>query len=129
VPDAACEVAFEAADGFAVGFAFGAFAFDIGAGFGVAAGAGDCDAVDGGVDLSVAAAVEAVAVGLAGADWDRCDAAGAGELGVASEAVGAGDLADQLARGQRAEARLGERLRRDLGDELGDLCLERVDRA
>jgi hypothetical protein len=60
----------------------------------VAARAGDGDAVDGGVDLAVAAAVEAVAVGLAGADRDRCDAAGAGELGVGGEALGAGDLAD-----------------------------------
>ena len=65
VPDAAGEVAFEAADGFAVGLAFCAFAGDVGAGFGVAACAGDGDAVDGGVDLAVAAAVEAVAVGVA----------------------------------------------------------------
>jgi hypothetical protein len=94
VPDPACEVAFEAADCFAVGHAFGSFAGDVGAGLGVAARAGDGDAVDGGVDLAVAAAVEAVAVGLAGADRDRCDAAGAGELGVGGEALGAGDLAD-----------------------------------
>jgi hypothetical protein len=57
VPDAAGEVAFEAAEGFAVGLAFGAFAFEVGLGFGVAARAGDRDAVDGGVDLAVAAAV------------------------------------------------------------------------
>ena len=65
VPDAACEVALEAADGFAVGLAFGGLAGEVGLGFGVAAGAGDGDAVDRGVDLAVAAAVEAVAVGLA----------------------------------------------------------------
>jgi hypothetical protein len=98
-------VAFEAADGVAVGLAFCAFAFDVGAGFWVAAGAGNGDAVDGGVDLSVAAAVEAVAVGLAGADRDRCDAAGPSQLRVAGEALGAGDLADQLGGGQRTEAR------------------------
>ena len=69
------EVALEAADGFLGGLAFGAFAVEVGAGFGVAAGAGDRDAVDGGVDLAVAAAVEAVAVGFAGADWDRGEAA------------------------------------------------------
>ena len=53
VPDAAGEVAFEAADGFFGGLAFGSFAVEVGAGFGVAAGAGDGDAVDGGVDLAV----------------------------------------------------------------------------
>jgi len=65
VPDAAGEVALEATDRVAVGFAFGAFAVDVYAGLGMAAGARDRDAVDGGVDLAVAAAVEAVAVGLA----------------------------------------------------------------
>ena len=77
MPDAAGEVAFEAADCVAVGLAFGAFAVDVGAGFGVAAGARDGDAVDGGVELAVAAAVEAVAVGLAGTDRDWGEAAGA----------------------------------------------------
>src|SRR3954464_12311937 len=99
MPDAAGEGALEAADCFAGGLAFGAFAIEVGAGLGVAAGAGDGDAVDRGVDLAVAAAVEAVAVGVARADRDRCDPAGAGEFGVAGEAVRAGDLADQLARG------------------------------
>ena len=46
------------------GLALGAFAGDVGGGLGVAAGPGDGDAVDGGVELAVAAAVEAVAVGL-----------------------------------------------------------------
>jgi hypothetical protein len=40
----------------------------------------------------------------------------------------AGDLADELGGGQRSEARLVQQLRRDLGDERGDLGLERVDR-
>ena len=100
---------------------------DVVLGLGVAAGAGERDAVNGGVDLAVAAAVEAVAVGLAGADGDRRDAGGACELGVGGEAVGAGDLADELGGGQRPEAGLGEQLRRGLGDEVGDLGLERVD--
>src|SRR4051794_2997619 len=39
----------------------------------------------------------AVAVGLGGLGRDRVDGAGAGELGVGGEALGAGDLADQLA--------------------------------
>src|SRR3954447_8164208 len=108
VPDAAGEVAFEAADGFAGGLVFGSFAVEGGLGFGVAAGGGDGDAVDGGVDLAVAAAVEPVAVGLAGAVRDRRDAGGAGELGLGAEAGDAGDLTDQLRGGQRSEAGLGE---------------------
>jgi hypothetical protein len=96
VPDAAGEVAFEAADRFAVGLAFGGLARHVVAGFGVAAGAGDRDAVNGGVDLAVAAAVEAVPVGAPGADWYRGQAGGASELGVGGEALSAGDLADEL---------------------------------
>src|SRR5512132_2650582 len=92
VPDAAGEVALEAADGFFGALAFGAFAGDVVLGLGVAAQAGDGDAMDRGVDLAVAAAVEAVAVGLAGADGDRRDAGSAGELGVSREPSGAGDL-------------------------------------
>ena len=37
-----------------------------------------------------------MAVGLAGPDGNRSDAGGAGELGVAGEPAGAGDLADEL---------------------------------
>jgi hypothetical protein len=107
-PNLAREVAFEAADGFAVGLACGGLAGDVVAGLGVAAGSGDGDAVNGGVDLAVAAAVEPVAVGLARADWDWCDACRARKLGVGREAFGAGDLADQLRGRERPEARLGE---------------------
>src|SRR3954451_23727756 len=128
MPDAAGEVALEAADCFAGGLAFGAFAVEVGAGLGVAAGASDGDAVDGGVDLAVAAAVEAVAVGLARADRDRRQTGGAREFGVGGEAAGAGDLADELGGGQWPEAGLGEQLRRDLGDQAGDLGLECLDR-
>ena len=65
VPDASGEVALEAAEGFFGAVAFGAFAGDVVLRFGVAAQAGDGDAMDRGVELAVAAAVEAVAVGLA----------------------------------------------------------------
>src|SRR5512133_1699908 len=64
VPDAAGEVALEAPERFAVGLALGAFAGEVVARVGVAAGAGDGDAVDRGVELAVAAAVQAVAVGV-----------------------------------------------------------------
>jgi len=118
VPDPAGEVAFEAAHGFEAGLAFGAFAGQVVLGLGVAAGAGERDAVNRGVELAVAAAVQAVAVGLAGADRDRGDAGGAGELGFGAKAAGAGDLAEQLGRGQGPEAGLGEQLRRGRLDEV-----------
>src|SRR5215211_1487120 len=57
VPEAAGEVALEAADGFFGALALGAFAGDVVLGLGVAAQAGDGDAVDRRVDLAVAAAV------------------------------------------------------------------------
>jgi hypothetical protein len=63
VPDAAGEVALEAADGVALGLAFGLLADDVVLGLGVAAGARDGHAMDRGVDLAVAASVEAVSVG------------------------------------------------------------------
>src|SRR3954468_19056507 len=127
MPDAAGEVALEAADRFAGCLALSLLARDERDGLGVAAGAGDGDAVDGGVDLAVAAAVEAVAVGLARADRDGRETGGAGELGVAGEPGGAGDLTDELGRGQRPEPRLVEQLRRDLANELGELGLERLE--
>ena len=83
VPDAAGEVALEAADRLGRALAFGLLAVEVVAGLGVATGAGNGDSVDGGGELAVAAAVQAVAVGVARADGDRGDAAGAGELGVA----------------------------------------------
>jgi hypothetical protein len=54
-------VAFERAAGFAGGFAFGDFAGEEGLGGGVVSLLNDGDAVERGVELSVAAAVEAVA--------------------------------------------------------------------
>ena len=55
-------MSFEAAEGFAAALAFGLFAFEIGARWWVDAALGDCDAVQGAVELAVAAAVEAVAL-------------------------------------------------------------------
>jgi hypothetical protein len=56
------EVALEAADRFAGGLAFRLATGDVVLGRGVAAGAGDDDAVKGGVDLPVAALVEALSL-------------------------------------------------------------------
>ena len=55
------------------------------------------------------------------------DAGGSGELGVGREALGAGDLADELGGGQRAAAGLGDELRGDLGHQHGDFGLEGLD--
>jgi hypothetical protein len=62
--EAACEVPFEAAEGFLLGLAFGLFARQVGLGGRVIAGAGDGDDMQGAVELAVAAAVEPVAVAL-----------------------------------------------------------------
>jgi hypothetical protein len=62
----------------------------------VTARAGDDHAVQCGVDLAVAAPVESVALRVARAGGDRRDAGGAGELGRCGEALGAGDLADEV---------------------------------
>jgi hypothetical protein len=107
-PDAAGEVSFEAADRFARAFAFAASACDVVAGLGVAAGAGDDDAVKRGVDLTVAALVESLALRVAGAGRDRRHAGRAGELGGCRKALRAGDLADEFGRDERPEAGLVE---------------------
>src|SRR3954447_22580564 len=57
------EVAFEGASCFAWCLAFGGFAREVGAGWRVVACLDDGDAVEGGVELAVAAAVEAVSAG------------------------------------------------------------------
>lgn len=72
--------------------------------------------------------VQAVTVGFARAGRNRGDAAGAGKLGVGGEPLSAGDLADELVSRQRPKTGLGEQLRSDPVDKLGDSCLERVDR-
>ena len=60
--DDADEESFEATDGFAAAFSFGSFAFEVGAGWFVDTGLGYGDSVEGGVELAVAAAVEAVSL-------------------------------------------------------------------
>jgi hypothetical protein len=105
VPDAAGEVAFEAAQRFAGALAFASFALEVGLRLGVAAGAGDGDAVQRRVELAVAAAVEALSAGLARADRDGRDAGRAGELGVGGETGDAGDLADEFGRRSTGRSR------------------------
>ena len=88
VVDFAGDVAFEAADGVAAGFAFAAAARGVGLGAFVAAQADHGDAPEGLVGVAVAAAVEAVADGLPGGGCDGAGAAEGGEAGVAGEALG-----------------------------------------
>jgi len=76
--DGAGELAFEAAEGFAAAFAFGLFAFEVLLRWWVDAALGDGDAVQGAVELAVAAAVEAVALVFAGAGVEGSDAGVAG---------------------------------------------------
>ena len=63
--DAAGDVSFEAAADFAWGLAFGESSGGVGAGFGVAAEPAEGDGVQGAVELTIAAAAESVAGGLA----------------------------------------------------------------
>jgi hypothetical protein len=62
VEDDADEESFEAADGLAPRLALGAFALEVDAGWVVVTSLGDRDPVERGVELAVAAAVEAVAL-------------------------------------------------------------------
>jgi len=83
-------VPFEAADRFFARLAFGLFAGEVGGGVRAVPGFVDGKAVKRAVELSVAAAVEAMAVGVARGGGDRCGAASARELGVGGETVSAG---------------------------------------
>src|SRR4051794_21408782 len=65
-PDAAGEVAFEAAQRLAAALAFGLLAGEVVGGLGVESALGDGEAVERAVELAVAAFVEAVSDGAAG---------------------------------------------------------------
>ena len=134
--DDADEEAFEAADGLASALAFGFLALEVGTCGGVVAGLGDRDPVERGVELAVAAAVEAVSLDPAGAGFERCDAAVPGKLCVAFEAVDRAELGEQLGcRHWPASWELEQRRRRldcaelELAIELFDHLRERPDPA
>src|SRR6476469_4092694 len=92
--------------------------------WGMAAALGDGDAVKGAVELTVAAAIEAVADAVARGGGDRGDARQAGELGIAGKAPRAGGLGEELGRSQGAAALQGEQLG-SLGFDQGtDLAFE-----
>jgi hypothetical protein len=108
VVDAADEVAFEAADRFWVGLSAGALFGDVEGGLGVVVDAGEREHVERVVELAVAAAVEAVAVGASRGDGDRRAPREASELRVGLEAVDAADLTEQLRRDQHPDSLLGQ---------------------
>jgi len=85
-------------------FAFGLFALEVGPRGWMYAALRDRDAVEGAVQLAVAAAVESVSLVFAGAGVEWCDASVAGELGVRAEAVDRPDLGEQLGGADGAAA-------------------------
>src|SRR5213592_1993708 len=129
------EVAFEGAAGFAWGLALADLAFEEGFGVGVVALLDDRDAVERGVELAVAAAVQSVAAGgLARPAGDRCGAAEAGEGGGIAEAANVAGVRDQTGGDLVAgAAEVGDRVAvlfeqlGDLGVEIADALVERVD--
>ena len=70
-----------------------------------------------------------MAVGASGGCGDRGGSGQPRELGVAGEASDAGDLADQLGRGQRPAAGVGRQPWSEGGNKRGELLLECRDRA
>jgi hypothetical protein len=77
-------------------FAFGVLFGDVAGGLRVVVDAGEREHVKGVVELPVAAAVQAVAVGASGGDGNRRAPREASELRVGLEAVDAADRAGQL---------------------------------
>jgi transposase len=107
----ASEVAPEEAHRLNAGLAFRFLAREIGAGSGIDAAAGDRDHVEGAVDLTIAAAGQAVTVASPGGCRYRSDASHPGELGVAGEALCARGLTDRDRGAEWAAAGLREQLR------------------
>src|SRR5262245_50268637 len=122
------EVAFQRSSCFAWCLALGDLAGEVGACGRVVAGLDDRDAVEGGVELAVAAAVEAVAAGcFAGAAGDGCGAAEAGEGGGVAEAADVAGVRDHAGGDLSAGAvQVVERVA-VLGEQCGDLGVELCD--
>lgn len=122
----ACDVALEAADGFGFGFAFGAAALEVVAGGGVIGEAGDDDASEGAVGLSVTGPAESVSLLLAAGGVERCSSAEASEGTFVSDPVGVlarGD--EERAGGVGADAEPVEQLGGGVGDQR---CQDGVER-
>ena len=125
-PDGARQVALQAAQRLALALALGAFAGHEGPRRLVHAHLRDGDAVQGGVQLAVAAAVQAVALGLPARDRQRGDAGVHGEARLAREALRARGLADEAGGGERAAAGQGEQLGGEVGREPASISRSRA---
>jgi hypothetical protein len=129
------DVALEAAEDLASVEAVGGPFCRVGAGALAVAESADRDHVEGAIGLSIAAVVEAVAGGAAGAGWDRGGAADLGECCFAAEAIdvlAGGD--EELACALGADSEELKRARRcevheslELTVELDELTLELAD--
>ena len=106
--DLAGDVALEAADDLGLGDALGGASLDVGAGAWVAAQAAEDDAVEGGVGLAVAAAVEPVRGLFARGGGDRGDAAERGEGGFGVSRSGLSPAVTSSWPARRADAVEGD---------------------
>src|SRR4051794_28538513 len=112
----------------ASGLAVPQAAFDVGAGGGIPAQAGESDAVQGGVGLPIAAAVESAPQGLAGGRFDRADSAEGGEGGFGVEPVGVVTRGDeQGGAGVGSYAVAGQQVRGVSGQDGGQPLVQVVD--
>lgn len=126
--DLAGDVALEAADDLALGGSFGFASSGVGACAWAEAEAADRGEVEGAVGLSLAAAVEPVALRHAGARGERRDAAEHREAGLAAQPLGVvagGD--EQLAGDLDADPDLLEQSGVELTDELLDRLVQVCD--
>src|SRR5579875_3889029 len=123
-PDASGEVAFEAADRFALALAGCDLALDIGPGGWTEVHLGERDDVDRAVQLPVTATVQAVALGLAGAGGDRGGSAVPSETGVGTEPLRAGGVTDDDRGGHDPAAGLLKQRRAVSFDQGLELCEE-----
>ncbi len=107
------------------GASFGGASLLVGVGAGVPAQAAEGDAVERGVGLAVAAAVEAVSVGASGAGGQGRDAAERGEGGFGDESVGVLAGGDQDLPGDvGSDAGQGEQGGVDGAHERFDQCVQ-----
>jgi hypothetical protein len=114
---------FQAAQGFAVGFAGGSLALVVGAAFGVAADLGDRDRVERAVELPVPAGIEPVPHGPPGGGGQRGGAVGGGEGVAVGVAADIDELGEEPGCDQRPDAvQVGQRGAGG-GDQIGELPL------